>query len=358
MFLSNPLFLLLSTLSSLTQFRSFAAEVAGTPLGATEASLNASIQSLLGSTSLTSKILQNFLAPLAVEVARNSNVVRDGAVLKLNGVHWTASGANVYWLGLDENVIPPIGQPFYAKFNASYPTHGRITEVMNTLATMGARTIRSQTLGVSVGNPLSVMPVLGVYNEQAFDTIDWAVFQARQHGLRIMAPLIDNYDYYHGGKFNFLRFRGFNVSSANNSVVPSEVMQFYTNATIVQDFKDYVRHLITHVNPYTGLSYAEDPTIFAYETGNELGGTRFGDMDVPNEWTSEISSFVKSLAPHKLIVDGTYGVNKTHLSIETVDIYSDHYYPLNNTKLRADIALVAAAVSHLLPSKRSWDCWR
>ena len=39
---------------------------------------------------------------------------------------------------------------------------------------MGARTIRSQTLGVSVGNPLSVMPALGVYNEQAFDTIDWS----------------------------------------------------------------------------------------------------------------------------------------------------------------------------------------
>ena len=32
----------------------------------------------------------------------------------------------------------------------------------------------------------------------AFDSIDWAVYQAREHGLRIMAPLTDNYDYYHG----------------------------------------------------------------------------------------------------------------------------------------------------------------
>ena len=111
----------------------------------------------------------------------------------LDGQPWTASGANVYWLGLDENVIPPAGEPFYAPFNASYPTLGRITEVMNTLQTMGAHTIRSQTLGVSVGNPLSLMPSLGVYNEQAFNTIDWAVYRARQHGLRIMAPLTDNY---------------------------------------------------------------------------------------------------------------------------------------------------------------------
>ena len=126
-------------------------------------------------------------------VDRHAYVVRKGTELQVNGKLWTASGANVYWLGLDENVIPPKGQPFYAPFNASYPTHGRITEVMNTLDTMGARLIRAQTLGVSVGNPLSLMPALGQINEQAFDTIDWSVYQAGQHGFRIMAPLIDNY---------------------------------------------------------------------------------------------------------------------------------------------------------------------
>ena len=67
---------------------------------------------------------------------------------------------------------------------------------MNTLVTMGAHTIRSQTLGVSVGNPLSLETDLNVFNDQAFDTIDYAVYQARTHGLRIFAPLIDNYDYY------------------------------------------------------------------------------------------------------------------------------------------------------------------
>ena len=142
---------------------------------------------------ITTQILDTFIEPLETQLERNSYVYREGAQLMLDGAPWTASGANVYWLGLDENVIPPAGQPFYAPFNASYPTLGRITEVMNTLQTIGAHTIRSQTLGVSVGNPLSVMPALGVYNEQAFDTIDWAVFQARQHGIRIMAPLVDNY---------------------------------------------------------------------------------------------------------------------------------------------------------------------
>jgi mannan endo-1,4-beta-mannosidase len=142
---------------------------------------------------LTPQILQTFLTPNEVNLARNSYVYREGTSLRLLGDHWTASGANVYWLGLDENVIPPPGAPYYAPYHASYPTPGRTTEIMETLVTLGAKLIRSQTLGVSVGNPLSVMPTLGVINQAAFESIDWAVFQARQHGLRIIAPLTDDY---------------------------------------------------------------------------------------------------------------------------------------------------------------------
>jgi len=91
----------------------------------------------------------------------------------------------------DENVITPAGQPFYAPYNASYPTQGRTTEIMNTVRIQGGSLIRSQTLGVSVGNPLSLWPTITTRNPQAFDTIDWAIYQARQHGLRIQMPLID-----------------------------------------------------------------------------------------------------------------------------------------------------------------------
>lgn len=151
------------------------------------------LQGALSSFHLTPQILKTILNPIQVALERNSHIYREGTQLKLNNKPWTASGANVYWLGLDENVIPPPGEPFYPKFNASYPTKGRTVEVMNTLQTMGARTIRSQTLGISVGNPLSLMPSLNEWNEAAFEPIDWAIFQARQHGLRVQVPFIDNY---------------------------------------------------------------------------------------------------------------------------------------------------------------------
>ncbi len=72
-------------------------------------------------------------------------------------------------------------------------------------------------------------------------------------------------------------------------------MKFYTDPAIITTFKNYIKYLLTHVNPYTGLTYAEDPTIIGYETGNELNGVIWGDKDVPAEWVTEICRLVKSL---------------------------------------------------------------
>ncbi len=62
-------------------------------------------------------------------------------------------------------------------------------------------------------------------------------------------------------------------------------------------------------------------------------------MNIPPAWTSEIGAYVKQLAPAKLIVDGTYGVNASHLAVPEVDIVSDHFYPISVDKLKADLSL-------------------
>ncbi len=117
------------------------------------------------------------------------------------------------------------------------------------------------------------------------------------------------------------------------------MQNFYTNATVIGIFKDYIHTLLTHINKYTTLSYADDPTIFAYETGNELTGPVWLDMDIPPAWISEIGGYVKSLAPQKLIVDGTYVINQSHLSVPEVDIVSDHFYPVSVDQLKQDLSL-------------------
>ncbi|GAW21677.1 hypothetical protein ANO14919_112000 [Xylariales sp. No.14919] len=284
---------------------------------------------------------------------RLSPVVRNGSKLLVDGKEWKAVGPNIYWLGLDENVTPPAGEPFDPSTKASYPTKERVTEAMAVVNALGGTMIRTHTLGVSTGNPLSIWPEQGVVNEEAFDIIDWAVYQAGLYGVRLLVPLVDNYDYYHGGKYNFLRWAGFNLTQAKDSNNP-EIQQFYTNTAIVSAFKDYIKTLVTHRNQYNNLTYAEDPTIFAYETGNELLGPVWGDMNCPADWVQDIAAYVKGLAPGKLFFDGTYGINKTHLNIQEVDVYSDHFYPTDNAKLQAGIKAVEDAGKVYFAGEYDW----
>jgi mannan endo-1,4-beta-mannosidase len=113
---------------------------------------------------------------------------------------------------------------------------------------------------------------------------------------------------------------------------------------------------LTHKNKYNGLTYAEDPTVAIIETGNELSGPIFGDMNVPTSWINEIGTFVKSLpgAGSKLFLDGTYGINSTHFSLPVIDIFSDHFYPRNISKLRQGVAAVATTNRVYLADEYDW----
>lgn len=53
-------------------------------------------------------------------------------------------------------------------------------------------------------------------------------------------------------------------------------------------------------------------------------------------------------------MDGTYGINKTHLAIDEVDIYSDHFYPTNSTQLKEGIDLVATANKTYMAGEYDW----
>jgi hypothetical protein len=41
----------------------------------------------------------------------------------------------------------------------------------------------------------------------------------------------------------------------------------------------------------------------------------------------DIQSYIKELASTKLVIGGIYDVNAAHLSISTIDVFSDQFYP-------------------------------
>jgi hypothetical protein len=250
-------------------------------------------------------------------------VTRSGINLLLNGNRFRFAGANIYWLGLDEGA-------------QTYPTPFRIDDALTTANEMGLTVIRAHSLGISVGCSLCVEPSPGVFNPIAFQHIDYAIQAARAHGLKLIIPLTDNYHFYHGGKHTFTDWRG--IADEN---------QFYTNSQVIDDFKKYISTLLAHVNRYTGVAYKNDPTIMAWETGNEL--------QPPSRWTQLIAAYIKSVDSHHLVMDGNYGIDPNALSTPTVDIYSDHAYPPDTTKLAKDTAETRRANKAFIMGEYDWE---
>ncbi|WP_375484349.1 hypothetical protein [uncultured Jatrophihabitans sp.] len=262
-------------------------------------------------------------------------VTRSGSQLQLAGKPWRFAGVNMYWLGLDENVTDAAGP--------TYPTHAAVDNGFSAARSLGAGLVRSISLGVSVGSPRSLEPTLGHFNDAAFASIDYAVADARRYGVRLMIPLTDEWHYYHGGKHTFTNWLGYPDAPGQNCVTDAGQRQreaeFYTDPRIVAAFHAYVAHLLNHVNPYTGLRLGSDPTIAIWETGNEV-------WDAPTAWTEQTAAYIKSLAPHALVADGSAATGKaiseTAYAAPHVDLIDAHFYPTSVATMTSDARFTAA----------------
>jgi len=63
---------------------------------------------------------------------------------------------------------------------------------------------------------------------------------------------------------------------------------------------------------------------------------------------------IEILGPKKLCIDGTYGVNATHFAVPEIDVFSNHFYPLNNSILLSDIAAVQTANRVYIAGEITW----
>lgn len=266
-------------------------------------------------------------------------VTRQGSQLFLAGKPFRFSGPNIYWLGLDEN----------GRTGVTYPTQFRVRDALATAAEMGATVVRGGTLGVSTGHPDSVEPTLGQFNAEALRHIDFAVATAHQYGLRLTIPLTNMAGcFYTGCTDNFVSWLG----------LPDDADQtaFFTDPKAIAAFEQYISHLLNHVNVYTGIPLKDDPTILAWETGNELHTPCWCKAWPPPAWTGQIATYIKSIDPHHLVMDGTYGLQSPDaLTLPDVDLYSDHDYPMSVQSVENDGAMAAAAGKAVVIGEYSWN---
>jgi mannan endo-1,4-beta-mannosidase len=231
-------------------------------------------------------------------------VTRSGSKLMLNGDPFRFSGSNMAWLGLTEDG------------GLRYPSHAEIDSAIVDAQAMGATVVRSHAV-LSVGCSLCIQPTLGVFNDgtngkrNAFDSIDYAIAVAKRHNIRLLFPLVDNYNYYVGGKFTYLRWRGIAADQVGS--------QFFTDPAVRSDFEQHITTVLNHVNPYTGVAYKDEPTIFAWETGNEL--SVYPDTWSHSEWTDSIPTYIKKrIGARQLVASGQYGIYAMNSKVDTASL--------------------------------------
>jgi mannan endo-1,4-beta-mannosidase len=135
---------------------------------------------------------------------RSGFVTRSGARLSLGGLPFRFGGANIEWLGL-------VGYGPSDPAEPRFPSHYEIDDALTTAQEMGARVVRSQTMGDSVGCDLCIEPTLGHFNQAAFERIDYALESARKRGIKIIPTIVGDDARAGGTGCVYLRWRGISV---------------------------------------------------------------------------------------------------------------------------------------------------
>lgn len=262
-----------------------------------------------------------FVCGRALAQAPNNDdfVKRDGTRLTLGGETFRFGGPNIEWLGV-------AGYGPFDPMGPHYPSHAEVNDALDTAKMMGARVVRSQTLGDSIGCPECIEPKLGEFNPAAFKQIDYVLKAAHDRGLRLIFTLAgDCANCELSGPGEYFKDMG-----------PNGAKDFFTDPKIISRFEAHIAALLNHKNSLTGVAYKDDPTILAWENCNVCGifasfADPGGNMGKYVGWVDTIGNYIKSIDKKHMYEDNSgfflFDKSGAALDTKTTDIITSEYYP-------------------------------
>jgi endo-1,4-beta-mannosidase len=205
-----------------------------------------------------------------------------GTNFYVNGAPFHYGGDNTYWLGL--------------KVMGTAPSE--VDSEMSNYAAAGVKVVR--TWAFSDGTADSLQPSLGVYNEAALRVLDYAVYSAGQHGIKLILVFTNNWTDFGGMTWYVQQVEGSNPVKNH----------FFTNATCQQYYKQYISTLVNRTNTYNGIQYKNDPAIFAWECANEARDEDDTTGNTIYNWYVSTSAYIRSLDANHMISTGEEGARK------------------------------------------------
>ncbi len=209
----------------------------------------------------------------------------------LNGSTWKFAGTNNYYLWYKNLTCDATNPP---------PAEGCVPEVLDDAADLGLSAIRTWAFGDgnnsgSGWDGYNFQPSAGVYDEPTFVHFDNVIKLAKDRGLRLVLPLVNNWDDF-GGMNQYVSWCGGGTHDS-----------FYTSTCTKNLYKDYINYTLNRVNTVTGIAYKNDPTILAWELANEPRATSDSSGATMNNWVNEMSAYIKGIDSNHLVTTGQEG---------------------------------------------------
>ncbi|BGP13851.1 hypothetical protein JCM10213v2_001789 [Rhodosporidiobolus nylandii] len=240
------------------------------------------------------------------------------------------------------------GRPFrFASLNAPELLDGDVNgpfEVKDTFAALAAENgfgtavtrtytlrIKSKNIGRGHINGWSTEWNDWMWDSGRLAEFDLVLAEAAKAGVKLIIPIV-NQDTgedsnWVGSTADLTRYR-YGLGSNDEA----RKINWWTDNTMIESFKLIIDFLLNRVNTINGRRYGDDPTILAWETGNEMN--HLGMRPAPASWTLIVAKHLKSRAPRTLVMDGSFARNDSPeycyenavLESPDVDIVSYHYY--------------------------------
>ncbi len=229
----------------------------------------------------------------------------------------------------------------------------RLERELDALCELGLTNLR--ILGGSersyMSNMLSpaLQPSPGQYDEELLQGLDYLLSEMAERDMRAVV-FLTNYWEWSGGMAQYVVWSeglekgpdpqdpGFDWADFMDFSA-----RFYGDSLAQNMYRTHISRLITRVNTVTGETYADDPTIMAWELANEPRPGTVSDAGEKNlpaffTWIDSTAHFIKTLDPNHLVTTGSEGIIGSLLSSENflrahaspaVDYLTVHVWPYN-----------------------------
>lgn len=245
----------------------------------------------------------------------------DSSVLFLNDIapsSFVRQQAGQFWL--NGHPYRYIGTNFwYGAILASNGQGGnreRLIAELDSLHALGLDNLRilvgsdgERGVKTKVEPTLQIAP--GVYNDTILDGLDYLLSEIAKRDMKAVLYLNNSWEW-SGGYGFYLEHAGYGKAprpeEAGYEAFMQHVAQFAHSEKAQEFFLDYVRFILSRTNRYTHTPYSNDPTIMAWQIGNEPRAFGEDEKQPFAEWLNRTSALIRSLDKNHLISIGSEGI--------------------------------------------------